>query len=140
MPHSVVRSRTRTTLLLIGTIALGLASRRYPDAFPAFIARYGGDALWASMVFWLLALLRPAAWSIRLAAIAFAISVAVECSQLYHATWLDALRATRLGALALGHGFLWSDIACYLVGVVLAAAVDRVLRPVHRRAAGADDR
>jgi len=135
------RSPTQTLLLLlVGTVASGLASRRYPALFPAFIARYAGDVLWASMVFWLLALLRPHGDRKTLAAIAFAIAVAVEISQRYHVPWLDALRATRLGALALGQGFLRSDIVCYLVGVVLAAVIDRVLRPLDHRASGADDR
>ncbi|MFM8818855.1 MAG: DUF2809 domain-containing protein, partial [Phycisphaerales bacterium] len=50
--------------------------------------------------------------------------------QLHHAPWIDGIRATRLGALVLGSGFLWSDIACYAVGVAGGAAgesmVDRL--------------
>jgi len=53
------RSTTQTLLLLVGTGASGLASRRDPAVFPAFIVLYAGDVLRASMVFWLLALLRP---------------------------------------------------------------------------------
>ena len=34
----------------------------------------------------------------------------VEESQLYHASWIDSIRGTTLGALVLGHGFLWSDL------------------------------
>ncbi len=85
------------------------------------------------MVFWLLTLLRPNGEGRHLAAIAFAIAVAVEASQRYHAPWLDALRASPLGALALGQGFLWSDIACYLVGAVLAAVIDWMLRTRRRK-------
>ena len=36
--------------LLVVTIVLGLATRRYPPAFPELIAWYGGDTLWAAMV------------------------------------------------------------------------------------------
>jgi hypothetical protein len=43
-----------------------------------------------------------------------------------------AVRETRLGALALGQGFLWSDIACYAVGIAVAAVIDAQTR---RRAA-----
>jgi len=49
-------------------------------------------------------------------------------SQLYHAPWLDAVRATRPGALALGQGFLWSDLACYAAGVGAAALIDLSMR------------
>jgi hypothetical protein len=117
----------RRLALLVSTIALGLATRRFPGAFPAFVAQYGGDTLWAAMVFWLVALIRPQATSIHLAALAMTIAFAVEFSQLYHAPWLDALRATPLGALALGQGFLWTDLVCYAAGATLAAGVDALI-------------
>jgi len=126
------RSATNGLLLLIGTVALGLASRRYASALPEFVATYAGDVLWASMVFWLLTLVRPNGEGRQLAVIAFAMAVVVESSQLYHAPWLDALRASPLGALALGQGFLWSDMACYAVGVMLAAVIDSTLRTRRR--------
>lgn len=96
---------------------------------PDWMARYAGDALWATMVFWWLALLAPRARTWALGAAAFGIAVTVEISQLVHAPWLDALRATRVGALVLGQGFLWSDLACYAVGAGLAALLDHALRP-----------
>lgn len=117
--------------LLAVTIALGLATRRFPAVFPSVLATYGGDALWAAMVYWLLAFLRPSASWRALAASALGIAIAVECSQLVHTPWLDAVRATRLGALVLGQGFLWSDLGAYCVGTGVAALLDRVLaRPL----------
>ncbi len=86
------------------------------------------------MVFWIAALWARAASTARLAAASLAIAYAVEFSQLYRAPWLDAIRADRLGGLALGQGFLWSDLVCYTLGVMLAAAVDR---RVHRSASRA---
>ncbi len=133
MLRTPTRSTTHGLLLLIGTVALGLASRRYPAVLPEFVATYAGDVLWASMVFWLLTLVRPNGEGRHLAAMAFAIAVLVEGSQRYHAPWLDALRATKFGALALGQGFLWSDVACYLVGVILAAWIDWTLRTRRRK-------
>jgi hypothetical protein len=121
------RSRRLTILLTIITIALGLASRRLPD-LPRVVSAYAGDVLWATMVFWIAAFVRPAAPTARLAAAALAIAAAVEVSQLYHAPWLDAVRATRPGALALGQGFLWSDLACYAAGVGAAALIDLSMR------------
>lgn len=113
--------------LLVATILLGLATRRFPDQFPTVVATYGGDTLWAMMVVWLLAIARPTATRLSLAGNAFAIATAIECSQLYRAPWIDAWRATTLGALVLGQGFLWSDLLCYAVGVALAAVVDRAI-------------
>jgi hypothetical protein len=94
---------------------------------PGFIAAYAGDTLWATMVFWLLALVFRRAPTRSLAVAALSIAVAVEISQLYHAPWIDAVRANAFGALVLGYGFLWSDLACYAAGAVLAAAVDVAL-------------
>lgn len=120
--------------LLAATVALGLATRWYPAAFPAVVAQYGGDVLWAGMVAWLVALLRPSWTTVRVALAAFAIALVVECSQLYHADWIDGLRATRPGALVLGQGFLWSDLLSYAVGIALVAALDRWLTRSGTRA------
>lgn len=109
------------------TIGAGLASRRYPAAFPEFIARYAGDTLWAALVFWLLALVWRRTSTRRLAAGAITIALADEVSQLYHAPWVDAIRETGLGGLILGRGFLWSDLVCYAFGVCCAAAVEVIL-------------
>ena len=126
--------RLRAAVLLLVTVVLGLASRRYPSLQPAFVATYAGDALWAAAVYWLLALLMPRASTTRLVAASLAIAVAVEISQLQRDPWLDALRATRPGALVLGQGFLWTDLACYVAGVCLAAIVDTRLVPRTRPA------
>lgn len=77
------------------------------------------------MVVWLFALVLPRAGTRRLALAALVFAVLIELSQLYRAPWIDAVRASRPGALVLGQGFLWSDLACYAVGVSLAALVDR---------------
>ncbi len=119
------RLRARYAALLVGTIALGLGSRAYAAQLPGFVGRYAGDVLWAAMVFWLLALARPTARTRALAGAALTIATLVELSQLYRAPWIDTVRATRFGALALGQGFLWSDLACYVLGVVIASSVDR---------------
>ena len=127
------RSRALYARLLLMTIVLGLGSRRFGGMLPEVIARYAGDVLWATMVFWICALISPRAHTMRLASVAIGVSVAVEMSQLYRAPWLDALRANPIGALALGQGFLWSDLVCYAVGVTLGLGVDLLLR---RRGAG----
>jgi hypothetical protein len=121
------RSRFVTVVLLLTTITAGLASRRYPDWQPDFVARYAGDTLWAAMVFWGLALLRPDGRAPVLGGWALGIAFADELSQLYRAPWIDAVRDTRLGALVLGQGFLWSDLWCYAAGVALAIGIDRAL-------------
>src|SRR5436190_19479696 len=126
-----MRNRAVLALLLVITVALGLASRRDPHAFPAFIAAYAGDTLWAAMVFWLLALVFRRQPTAILVVAALTIAFLVELSQLYHAPWIDTVRGTRLGALALGSVFLWSDLVCYSAGVALAAAIDVWMKRRH---------
>ncbi len=122
---STARSRSAVVRWLLITIALGLASRRFPEMLPRSVALYAGDVLWAAMVYWWLALIWPRARVATLAAAALAIAVTVELSQLWRTPWLDAVRAHPIGALVLGQGFLWSDIACYIAGVALAVLIDR---------------
>ena len=63
-------------------------------------------------------------WFILKALAALLFSYCIEISQLYQAGWINAIRGTTLGALVLGHGFLWSDMVCYTVGVGLAVLID----------------
>jgi Protein of unknown function (DUF2809) len=126
------RSRLVYGGALLLVIAAGLGSRVFGRHLPAFVAAYAGDTLYATMVFVGLGILAPRWSTARLAMTALAISCAIEISQLYHAPWIGAIRRTLPGALILGYGFLWSDLACYVAGVVLGAGVEAGLR--RRRA------
>ena len=121
--------RNRLFYFLAGCVVVpfGLASRRYAALLPEFLAEYAGDTLWAVMAFLGFGFIFRR-WSIlRVSATALLFSYAVEISQLYHAPWIDTVRRTWLGGLILGFGFLWSDILCYTVGVMLGAAVEVAL-------------
>jgi hypothetical protein len=121
-----------TIVLLAVTLALGLASRLYRDALRFVIAEYAGDTLWATAVFFLLRLVRPAAPGRALAAIALGIAFAVEFSQLAHPPWLDAFRRQPGVALVLGYDFVATDLACYTAGVGLAWTIDGLRRLTRR--------
>lgn len=124
------RSRLVYALLIIVVIALGLASRAkaLQPFLPTFISEYAGDTLYAVMIFFGLAFLRPQFSTSRLATLALSICVLIELSQLYHAPWVDVIRQTRIGALILGFGFLWSDLFCYVVGVACGVSLEFLLR------------
>lgn len=106
-------------------ICLGLLSRSKHIPLPTFIAAYAGDTLWALLVFLGFGWLFPAHSAIRVAWYAGVFSLAIELSQLYHAPWLDELRANRWAALVLGQGFLWSDLVCYAVGIALGVVLEQ---------------
>lgn len=98
-------------------IAWGVLSRRYPQFLPAALGKYPGDALWALMVFLGFGFCLRSSPTLVVALTVLAFSVAIEFSQLYHATWIDSIRATLLGHLILGSGFAWFDMVAYAVGV-----------------------
>ena len=105
-------------------MVLGLASRKYGDVLPEFIAEYSGDTLWAAMVYWGIRFLFPSISIVKSVVISLLFSYCIEISQLYQADWANIVRSTTLGALIFGHGFLRSDMICYTVGGLLSAAID----------------
>jgi hypothetical protein len=118
------RPRIHSLLLLILVIAAGLASRKCAAFLPHFLSAYAGDTLWALMVYLMLGVVRRTGSIARHAWIALAFSFAIEISQLYQADWINAIRHTTLGGLVLGFGFLWSDLLCYTVGVLLGVVLE----------------
>jgi len=114
------RNRLIYLVLILGVVALGLASRHF-SFLPSFVHLYIGDALWALMVFLIFGFLFPRHSTAQLALFALLFSYGIEFSQLYHAPWIDSLRQNRLGGLVLGFGFLWSDLIAYLIGISLGA-------------------
>jgi hypothetical protein len=111
--------------LIFIAVLLGFASRSGSSLLPAFIKEYAGDTLWALAVYLAAAFLFPRFSTAKIAAISAIFSLAVEISQLYHAPWIDAVRSYRTAALILGHGFLWSDLACYAAGISLGVLLER---------------
>jgi glycopeptide antibiotics resistance protein len=118
------RSRVVQIALLMLVAICGLSSRKYASYLPRFLAAYTGDTAWTLAVFLAIGLLVPrlSTWSV--AALALAISFTVELSQLYHAPWIDAIRDTTIGHLALGSGFDPRDMACYTMGTGIGLLIE----------------
>ena len=126
------RNRIVYGLLTLSVLLLGLASRRFFGEIP-FVKTYVGDALWALMVFFGIAF-TVNRWSAKAVALAtILVSFSIEISQLYHAPWIDSLRATRLGGLGLGFSFVWSDLLCYTIGVLIGFVIERFVLPIRYR-------
>ena len=111
-PVAPLRTSLVRAILAFAVIGCGLSLRWYgfPLGLPAFVVKYGGSLLWATMVFLLVGVLLPRLTESGLAAIAAAIAVAVEFSRLVHTPWLDAFRLSTAGALLLGrssHYGIW---------------------------------
>jgi len=99
---------------------LAITTRTNRHWFHPLIATYGGDIIWAGMFLFFLRIFFSKIKLWKLALICYGMGVADELLQLYHAPWIESVRQTRIGGLALGFGFLWSDILCYAVGTLIA--------------------
>jgi hypothetical protein len=113
------RNRLIYIILIIIITLFGLSTRMYQSFFPAMIAKYAGDTLWALMIFLGIGFLFnrwPTKWIVI---VSFIFSFLIEFSQLYQAPWINNIRHTGLGGLVLGYGFLWSDLICYTIGIVI---------------------
>ena len=130
------RSRPIYFVAILVVITLGLLSRRFPQCLPVALGKTPGDALWALMVFLGFGCVfrRASTGVVALAALVF--SFAIEFSQLYHAPWIDTVRATLPGRLVLGSGFAWGDLAAYAAGILVGALTERaILRLLQKKSA-----
>ena len=118
------RRRGRYALAVLLTIAAGLASRRWPWLLPEALGKYPGDALYAVMIYWLVALVRPRDGLVRSGAVALALCFAIEGLQLWQPPWLQTIRATTLGHLVLGSHFHAPDLLAYTIGVLAAMTIE----------------
>ncbi|HDR7914298.1 DUF2809 domain-containing protein [Bacillus pretiosus] len=122
------RSRVLYALFTIVIIILGLSSRKLAFALPHLLNAYLGDALWALMIFTVFGFLFPKIETKKVAFISLLFCYGIELSQLYHAEWIDSIRATTLGGLVLGYGFLWIDLVAYTIGVGIGMFCEFMLR------------
>ena len=100
------------------TLVCGLATRPLRGVIAPELAENLGDALWAVLIYLLIALVWRRQASGRIALAALVVSVVVECSQLCHAPWIEAIRKTTLGGLVIGWGFAWGDLVAYAGGIL----------------------
>ena len=130
-PVNTIALRRRMLIragLALAVIACGLSLRWYgfPIGLPAFVVKYGGSLLWATMVFLLVGVVLPLMSRSQIAAIAMVIAIVVELSRLVHTPWLDAFRLTTAGALLLGRIFSLWNLVAYAVGILLGVWIDRL--------------
>ena len=100
-------------------ILLGILSRKV-NSIPLFI----GDILYAAMVYFGIRMVFIRFNTPQKILVPLLLCYLIELQQLYDARWLVAIRETTFGHYALGEGFLWCDIACYTLGVLVAFTID----------------
>jgi hypothetical protein len=96
---------------------------RHITGVPLFI----GDILWGLMVYFIIRCLfinRTIKW-VSITSLLFC--YAIEFSQLYQAPWINNVRHTVIGGLVLGEKFLWSDMLCYTIGIVIGILIEKLI-------------
>ncbi|WP_409190005.1 DUF2809 domain-containing protein [Bradyrhizobium sp. RDM4] len=128
-PVAPLRTSVIRAGLVLAVIACGLSLRWYGFrlGLPAFVVKYGGSLLWATMVYLLVGVLLPRLTRAQIAGLAMVIAVAVELSRLVHAPWLDAFRLTTAGALLLGRIFSLWNLLAYAIGIAFGVWIDRLV-------------
>lgn len=115
-------------LLLILTVAAGLLIRFALPGLPPFIVKYGGSALWALMVYWIVSTLSPS-WSVQKSwLVAGILATCVEFFKLVHTPALDAFRVTLPGILLFGRFFSLWDIVAYWWAMFIGMWLDIRIR------------
>lgn len=123
----LLKYRVFYIVAIVITISFGLLSRANFVDNSSIIYLYVGDALWASLIFWLLCLILPKVAINHQLVLALLFCFSIEFSQLYQSEWINTIRATTLGGLVLGFGFKFSDLIAYSVGVVMSASLKSLL-------------
>jgi hypothetical protein len=122
-PYPGRTRRIQHAALAAAAVIVGLVVHRVGLGLNPVLRDMLGDALWAFMIFHLLAVLFPSARRWVHIAAALALCFSVETSQRYHAPWLDELRSTLPGHLVLGSGFDPRDFLSYALGVLAAVCL-----------------
>lgn len=111
-------------IAMVLVIGMGLLWRSGWIPLPRSVSKYGGDALWALMVFFGFGFVFVRGSTLRVAAYAVCFAWSVEFLQLYHAPWIDRIRSARLGHLVLGSVFNGPDLMAYVVGIAVGVVVE----------------
>ena len=127
-----VRTRLLAAVLVLLVIPIGLFARsQRPGADPAtvlgFLATYAGDTLWPIMFFFIGRFAFPSAGRWRILACVLGLTLTLEFGQLWQPPTLQWLRTLPVIGFLLGNSFLWSDVACLLVGGLISVVVDALL-------------
>ncbi len=115
--------RAAYAVLIALTIPLGLATRSATLPMPGVVRDYGGDLLSATCIFFGVRFSLPRLTLMICTFIGYLACLLIELQQLITWTPLRKLRDETPADILLGHGFLWSDLVCYAVGVGIGAAV-----------------
>ena len=108
--------------LIVSTIILGILSRVLVG-IPTFI----GDILYASMIYFGMRFLFATTTIQKAGIYALVFCFCIEFQQLYRAEWIVEIRRTVVGHYILGQDFIWWNLVCYCIGILVAYLLDMTI-------------
>ena len=120
------RKALRLALVLLAAVPTGFALKFwYRGPCVVWAQDYAAGVVYE--VFWvaLACLAFPKCSAGAVSAGVFVCTCALEALQLWHPCWLEACRATLVGAIVLGTSFDWLDFPHYALGAALGYAAAR---------------
>jgi len=112
-------------LFFVVALLFGLSVRNSEPHLPYYLSLMGPDMIWAGMVFLGFGILFPRAKTLIIGVYSLLFAFGIEVSQLYQADWINAIRGNKWGGLVLGHGFLWTDLVAYIIGIGILFWLDQ---------------
>ncbi|HEX8461945.1 MAG TPA: DUF2809 domain-containing protein, partial [Segetibacter sp.] len=81
-------------VLILITIPIGLSTRTHGSFYPGLIQEYGGDVLYATMIFFMVRFLAINLSFFKVLMIAYGFCICIETLQLYQEPWIEKIRYT----------------------------------------------
>ena len=115
------KSRIFYFITAVLVVFLGITSRKITE-IPLFI----GDVLYAVLIYFGFRFLLITSKKSTSLLLSLLFCFGIEILQLVQIDWLIAIRKTTLGHYVLGEGFLWLDLLCYVIGMLIAFLIDQL--------------
>ena len=132
------RNRIFAAFVIVAVIPAGLISRHFRSSAAShtptgFLTTYSGDTLWPIMFYFFGRFLLPKSSYRTLFIATIALTLGIEFGQLWKPPVLQWLREQPISGFLLGNTFLWSDVACCVLGAIIAVLIDLTFAAMLRR-------
>ena len=115
------KSRIFYFITAVLVVFLGITSRKITE-IPLFI----GDVLYAVLIYFGFRFLLITSKKSTSLLLSLLFCFGIEILQLVQIDWIITIRKTTLGHYIFGEGFLWLDLLCYIIGMLIAFLIDQL--------------
>ena len=121
------RNRITYFMCIIIAIILTIMIENHKNVLPLSIGNYLGNVLKALIIYLFIAFIFKKISAINISVISMLICSCFSISNLCEIPWVDNIKNTSIGLFILGNSFVYTDLICYLVGVILGFVLEMLL-------------